>query len=319
MKLAIIEPLNVAEDRLNQLLQPLYDQGHQVDIYSDLSLDPEVLYQRAKDAEIVIIANHPLPGSVIRRLDKTQLINVAFTGLDHVDLEAAKAKGIKVANASGYAGNAVAELAIGLTLALYRQIKQSDLDVRQGPDFPGLIQGQEIAGKTVGIIGTGSLGLKTAKLYQAFGANLIGYSRTEKPEAKDMGLVYRPIEEVMAQSDIISIHLPLTQATKGLINKDLIGKMKPSAILINIARGAILDNQALAQALNEDKIAGAGIDVYDTEPPLAADNPILNAKHTILTPHIGYLTDEAMIKRAKIVIDNALAFIEGREENIVSL
>lgn len=198
-------------------------------------------------------------------------------------------------------------------------MKQGDLDVRKGDDFPGLIQGQEIHGKTVGIIGTGTIGIHTAKLFKAFGAKVLGYNRSEKQEAKDAGVEYVSLDTLIKESDIISIHLPLTEDTKHTIGEKELDNMKESAIIINVARGPIIDNKALANALNEGKIAGAGIDVFDMEPPIPNDYPLLHAKNALLTPHVGYLTDEAMVLRAQIAFDNVMAYINGEDKNIVSI
>lgn len=318
MKISLLEPLRVSKEYIEELAEGIKALGHDFVYYEDKTTDAEELYQRSKDAEVVMIANNPYPKEVIDRLESTKLINVAFTGVDHIDGESAKAKGIKIANASGYSTQAVAELSIGLTLSLYRHIVQGDKDVRLAEDFPGLIQGQEIHGKTVGIIGTGAIGLQTAKLYQAFGAKIIAYNRSEKQEALDMGIEYKSLEDVFKESDIISVHLPMTSDTKHLIGKEELALMKESAILINVARGPIIDNQALADALNQESIAGAGIDVFDMEPPLPADYPLLHSKNTLLAPHVGYLTDEAMVLRAQIAFDNTIAYIKGEDKNIVS-
>src|SRR5699024_11210760 len=187
MLVKLLEPLRVSKELIEELAQPIRDRGHEFVYYEEKTTDADELLERSKDAEIVMIANNPYPAEVIEKLDKLKLINVAFTGVDHVAGEAAKEKGIKIANAAGYSNQSVAEMVIGLTLDLYRQISQGDKDIRK-EDFPGLIQGKEIKGKTVGIIGTGNIGLMTARLFKAFGANLIAYSRSEKEEAKELGM-----------------------------------------------------------------------------------------------------------------------------------
>ena len=136
-------------------------------------------------------------------------------------------------------------------------------------------------------------------------------------EALDMGIEYVSLEELMAQSDIVSLHVPANGETRGLISAERIGKMKPTAILINVARGPVVDNAALAQALNEGRIAGAGIDVFDMEPPIPADYPLLNAKNTLLTPHVAFATDESMLRRAEIVFDNLQAWMSGNQKNVI--
>lgn len=316
MKIALLEPLRVPEARINELAQPLIDAGHEFTYYPDKTTDPNELYERSKDADIVMIANNPYPAEVIERLENTKFINVAFTGFDHVNSKASKDKGIAIANASGYATTAVAELALGLTLDLFRAITKGNDDIRN-TNFPGPFQGREIKGKTVGIVGTGHIGLETAKLFKAFGANLIGYNRSEKQEAKDLGVELVELDELLQRSDIVSVHLPLNDETKHLLNKDKLSLMKDSAVIINVARGPIIDDAALADLLNDGKIAGAGIDVFDGEPPLPADYPLLSAKNAILTPHVGFLSDAAMELRAQIAFENTKAFIDGKPQNIV--
>lgn len=319
MRIHLLEPLQVPKAKIDALAAPIIEAGHEFTYYDEKTTDPKELIARSKGADIVTIANNPYPAEVIEANPQLQLINVAFTGVDHVASEAVKKQNIQVANASGYANTAVSELALGLTLANYRQIPKSDHDIHQADAFVGPFQGREIKNKTVGIIGTGQIGMATAKLFKAFGAKLIGYSRSENPAALHLDLSYHTLDEVMAQSDIVSIHTPLNEQTRGLISKEKIALMKTEAILINTARGPIVDNEALANALNADKIAGAGIDVFDGEPPLAADYPLLHAKHTILTPHIGFLSDEAMEIRAEIAFANITAFIAGHPQNIIEL
>lgn len=318
MKIVLLEPLRVAAESIEIFAKPLVEQGHQFISYAERTVDVAELAKRTDDADIVIVANTPYPKEAFQKAKNLKLINVAFTGTDHVDVAFATENAIKVANASGYATQAVAELSIGLTMAVYRSITQGDKDIRQANDFPGLIQGKEIHGKTVGIVGLGEIGLATAKLFKAFGAKVIAYNRSQQQAALDLGIVYKELDDVLKESDIISIHLPLNDATKYLINAEKLALMKKSAILINVARGPIIDNQALADALNDGLIAGAGIDVFDNEPPLASDYPLLNAKNIVLTPHIGYLTDEAMLLRAQIVFDNVKAFINNQPQNLVN-
>ena len=161
--------------------------------------------------------------------------------------------------------------------------------------------------------------VRTAQLFLAFGAKVIAYSRTVKPEVEAMGVTYVSLEELMERSDIVSLHVPNNDQTKGMISRDLLAKMQPTAILINVARGAIVDNEALAEALNKGIIAGAGIDVFDMEPPIPADYPLLQAKNTVLTPHVAFATDESMLRRAEIVFQNVRAYLAGQPENVCKL
>lgn len=318
MKVALLEPLRVSKEMIEKLAQPIKELGHVFIYYDKKTTDPDVLLERSRDVDVVMIANNPYPKKVVDQLDQTKLINVAFTGVDHVARDAAKEKGIKIANASGYSDQSVAELVIGLTLDLYRSLSQGNQDIRT-PPFKGMIQGNEIRGKTVGIIGTGKIGLKTAELFKAFGAKLVGYSRTEKEEAKKMGLKYLTLDDLLSESDIVSVHLPMNNETENFLSEEKLNSMKSSAILINCARGPIVDNKHVANLLNNDRLAGAGIDVFDMEPPLPEDYPLLHAKNTVLTPHVAYLTDEAMVKRAEIAFSNTVQFLKGNPKNTIKL
>lgn len=316
MLVSLLEPLNVPDSLIEELAKPIKESGHEFVYYNKKTTDPQELAKRSEGADVVMIANNPYPTEVIDQSDQLKLINVAFTGVDHVEIHEAKNQDILINNAAGYANQAVAELSIGLVLDLYRQISQGDKEIRDS-NFPGPFQGSEIKGKTVGIVGTGKIGLMTAKLFQAFGANIIGMNRSHSPEGEAMGIEYVSLDHVLKRADIVSLHVPLTPDTKGMISKEKLALMKPSAILINCARGPIVDNDALADALNAGEIAGAGIDVFDMEPPIPADYKLLHAKNAILTPHVGFLTNEAMELRAKIAFENTMAFLNGKPQNIV--
>lgn len=317
MIIKLLEPLRVPESLIEELSAPLKEAGRDFVYYDEKTTDVDELAKRSEDADIVIIANNPYPKEAFTNAKNLKLINVAFTGVDHVDQEAAKEQDVQIANAAGYSNTAVAELVIGLTLDVYRGISFGNDSIQQGEEVM-LYQGNEIRGKTVGIIGTGSIGLETAKLFKAFGARLIGYNRSKRQEAKELGLEYVSLDELMTQSDIISLHLPLNDETKNTLSREKLEMMKESAVLINAARGPIIDNDALAELLNEGKIAGAGIDVFDMEPPIPADYPLLSAKNALLTPHVAYLTDESMVARAHIAFENVEKFIEGNPQNIVN-
>ena len=316
MLVKLLEPLNVPNTQIDKFAKEIAELGHEFVYYDEKTTDSTELIERSKDADIVMIANNPYPAEAIDANKNLKLINVAFTGIDHVKIDDAKNQEVLIANASGYADQAVAELAIGLTLDLFRAITYGNKTIRQ-ENYPGPFQGREISGKKVGIVGTGNIGLMTAKLFKAFGAELVGYSRSKNPKAQELGIEYLELEELMAESDIVSLHLPLNSSTKGMISKEMIELMREDAILINTARGPIVDNDALAEALNKDLIAGAGVDVFDMEPPIPADYELLKAKNTILTPHVAFLSDEAMKRRAKIAFDNTIAFLKGDAINIV--
>ncbi|MCK8058441.1 MULTISPECIES: NAD(P)-dependent oxidoreductase [unclassified Fusibacter] len=317
MKIKLLEPLGVEQSILDDLFQSLKIQGHEIIHYNQIASDEAEMVSRCSDADILIIGSTPLSDKVILNAKKLKMISVAFTGIDHVGHEHLKEQSILVSNSAGYSNDSVSELVLGLTLNLYRNISAADEVTRNGGTIKGLI-GNEIKGKTVGIIGTGQIGLKTASIFKSLGSTLIAYDPYINEAALQMGVNYMTIDEVMSLSDIITLHLPLIDATKNFINRDKLDKMKPSAILINCARGPIVDNNALAEALNNGKIAGAGIDVYDMEPPIPHEYPLLHAKNTLFTPHVAYATQESMVKRAEIAIQNVIAFLEGKPQNIMT-
>ena len=228
--------------------------------------------------------------------------------MNHIDLAACEERGIKVVNAQGYAKDAVAELTLGLILNVLRNIIPCNTATREGKTRAGLV-GSLLKGKTVGIVGTGEIGIRTAELCQAFGAKTVGYSRTERSEAKAIGLSYVSLDELVSTSDIISLHVPLTPQTTNLINDRVIGLMKPSAIVVNVARGGVVDSLALATALNTGGIAGAAIDVFETEPPLDINHPLLKSKNTIVAPHVAFASKESFVFRLDIVLNNIREYV----------
>lgn len=320
MKISLLEPIGIDKVLMDELSAPLIEKGHEFIFYDNKTTDTEELYNRAKDSDIVMIANNPLPDSVIERCEKIKMLDVAFTGIDHVGQKACKEKGVVICNAAGYSNETVSELAVGMAINLLRKINAGDKAVREGKTLASAgLMGTELGTKTVGIIGTGRIGIMTAKLFKAFGCRVLGYSRTKKEEAVQAGIEYTELDELLKISDIVSLHVPSTAETKGFLSRERISLMKQTAILINCARGAVVDNEALAEALNSDKIAGAAIDVFDMEPPIPADYPLLKAKNTLLTPHVAFASKESMIRRAHIVFDNLYAYLDGKPVNVVDI
>lgn len=314
MKIVLLEPLGISEQRLNELAAPLTAKGHEFVAYDTVETDPETLKARAAGADILMIANHPLPDEVIASVENLQYISVAFVGIDHVGHEACVEKGIHVSNAAAYCRDAVAELALGLALDCLRNISACNAVVRHGGTKAGLV-GHELRGRTVGIVGTGDTGIRVAELYRAFGCRVLGYSRSEREAAKQAGVEYVPFDELLARSDIVSIHTPLTDATRGLIGSEALSKMKPGAILINTSRGAVLDSAAVAAALHDGRLAALGTDVFEGEPPVAEDHPLLTAPHVVATPHVAFATVESIDRRAEITFDNVEKWLQGTLQN----
>lgn len=315
MKISLLEPIGVSEKVINELAAGFIRQGHEFVYYDTKTTDVEELKERSAKSDIIMIANNPYPEEVIKASPDLKMLSVAFTGIDHIGVEACREKGVMICNAAGYSNQTVAELVIGMAIDALRNVVKANESVRSGGTSAG-IGGREICGKTVGIIGLGRIGLMCARLFQAFGAKVIAYSRSQSQEALSLGIEYKPLEEVLAQSDIISLHLPLNPQTKGFLSEDKIKLMKRNAVFINCARGPIVDNEALAKALNEDRLGFACIDVFDMEPPLPADYPLISAKNTLLTPHQAFISEESMLRRAKIVFDNVYAYLDGHPVNV---
>lgn len=314
MKVAILESLGISREELQKRKAPFEERGVEFAEY-DKTEDKDKLIAEAKDADAMIIANMPMPEEVISACDKLRFIDVAFTGVDHVGLAAAKAKNIAVSNASGYSNEAVSELVFGMVISLARNIRQTEERCREGKTKDGLV-GWEIKGKTVGIVGYGRIGRRTAELFHAFNAKLLIYDPIEQKDKPDY-IEQTSLEDLLGRSDVVVLHCPLIDSTRGLINAERLALMKKTAILINVARGPVVVAGDLADALNNDGIAGAGIDVFDGEPPLSLDEPLLNCKNILVTPHIAFASHQSMSLRAEIVFDNLAKWMEGKQQNII--
>lgn len=313
MKIAIIEPLGIDEKAVEKLKQDFLPENIELVYYNSAPQDDDEKIKRSEDADIVMLANMPLRKNVLEKCSKLKMISVAFTGVDHIDMDYCKANDIMVCNCSGYANEAVCELIFGMVVDLYRNIFAADEAVRTGKTKVGLSQ-FELCGKKFGIIGAGAIGLKVANVAKAFGCDVYVYSRT--PKDID-GIKFVSLDDLLSICDVVSVHVPLTKQTKDLINAENITKMKPTSLLINTARGPVVNAKALADALKNNIIAGAGVDVFDNEPPIAMDNPLLNAPNVVLTPHIGFATKEAMEKRAVIAFTNINKYLMGKPQNVM--
>ena len=314
MKISMLEPIAVPQDLLAELARPLEAAGHQVELTTK-ALTAEEKISKAAGADVLIIANSPLEAQFLEHCSGLKMISVAFTGVDHLPKDACIAKGITACNAQGYATIAVRDLVFGMVFSLMRNLLPCDATVRRGGTKDGLV-GNEIAGKTFGIIGYGQIGRAVAQVAQALGCEVLAHTRSWAAGQLDGATKFAALDDVLTQSDIISLHVPLTPQTKGMIGEDELAKMKNSAILINAARGPVVNSAALARALNDGQIAAAGIDVFDIEPPLNPDEPLLAAKNTLLAPHIGFATKESMVKRAKIVFENVEKWLAGKPQNV---
>ncbi len=316
MKIALLEPLGVTPETLHNLLEPLRKRGHDVQSWDSPPKNTEELLERARGAQAVIIANMPFPAEAIRQLPDLKMLSVAFTGVDHVGLDACKEQKIRLCNAAGYATEATAEMALLLMLGSLRLAAACHQAVRSGETRQGLL-GRELTGKTVGILGTGAIGLRLAELLLPFGCTLLGYSRTEHPHALELGITYVPLEKLLRESSLVSLHLPLTEETRGILGERELSLMQPGAVLVNAARGPLVDSSALAKALQEGHLGAAGIDVFETEPPIDPNHPLLGAPRVLLAPHVGFYTQEALASRGKMVVENILAWEDGVPRNVI--
>lgn len=310
MKIVLLESLGVRDELMAEYVKPLTEKGHVFEQYQR-DMDPEKQKERLKDADVLMIANMPLKQEVLEACEQLRFIDVAFTGVDHIPVAYAKEHHIAVSNASGYSNDSVAELILGMAISLLRKVPTVDASTRNGKTI-GTDIGHELKGKTVGIIGTGAIGSRVAELFLCFGCRVLGYDvyPKELPGVENVEL-----EELLNQSDIVTLHCPMIESTRGLINETTISMMKEGAVLLNASRGPVVDLAALSAALKAGKLSGAGVDVYEIEPPLPQDHPILSAPNTILTPHIAYLSAESMEKRAKIVFDSLNAWLRGEQIN----
>lgn len=313
MKIVVVEPLGLEKEKLKGIIEDKLTQDVDIVYYEDRQEDVEELIKRSKDADIVVLSNLPFPKAVLDHCPHLKAIMVAFTGVDHVDMETCRERNITVCNSAGYSTSAVADLVFGMLISLYRNIQACDTRARSAGVKDGLI-GFELEGKKFGVIGTGAIGKRVANIAHAFGCEVYAYSRTAKniPNVTNVSL-----DELLKTCDIISLHVPLTLDTRHLIAEKQLQMMKKDAILINTARGPIVDNEALASALVNKEIAGACIDVLDTEPPYDKELAILQAPNTIILPHIAFASKQAMLKRAHIVAKNLSAYLQNTPENVI--
>lgn len=281
-----------------------------------------LIVERAAEAELVLTNKTPLTKETFAQLPKLKYVGILATGYDVVDIEAPKERNIVVANIPAYGTHSVAQMVFALLLEHCQRVQRHSDAVRAGewtnnPDwcfwnYPLT----ELAGKKFGIIGFGRIGYQTAQIASALGMSIIAYNRHQR----EVDLPYFQwadnLTDLLQEADVISLHCPLTPETEEIINRDNLAIMKGSAIIINTSRGKLINNQDLADALNNEVIAGAGLDVLDIEPPSAL-NPLLSAKNCLITPHISWATKEARGRLLDMAIDNVKAFMAGTTQNII--
>lgn len=288
-------------------------------IYVRCNSEAEIV-ERASDAEIILTNKSVISRRVMEQLPKLRFIAVQATGYNVVDLPAAQERGILVSNVPAYSTNSVAQFVFALILELMNRTGKYAKAVADGawcrcPDFTfSLGQSRELAGMTLGIVGFGAIGSAAAGIAAAFGMKVLAFTRTPKESSQ---ACFVPLETLFAESDIVSLHCPLTEATRELVNAGTLSQMKKTAFLINTARGGLVEEHALTAALNEERIAGAGLDVLSVEPP-PPDNPLLTAKNCIITPHIAWASLEARRRLIAACASNVRAYLSGKPVNLVT-
>jgi D-3-phosphoglycerate dehydrogenase len=291
-----------------------------ISILQDKGFDVAWSIAEPSDAEAIVTVTSPVTAEVLDKHPACKLVAVSFTGFNHVDLEACRKRGIAVVNVPAYSTDSVAELSVGLTLAVYREIPGGERTIRAG-NWVHSKGGMEIRDKVVGIVGLGDIGIRTAELYRAFGPKeLLGWSRREKAafssapiSGKHVGL-----EELFDRSDIVSVHVALNAETKGFIGRSLMERLRPDSVLVNVARGGVMDQKALADLLCQRRFR-AGLDVFEPE-PIPAEDPILKVPEdqAVMTPHVAYKTVEALARRMVITATNIRAYADGKPQNQVA-
>ena len=281
----------------------------------------DLVLSRLKNAEAAILNRVRLGREEFSQLPRLKYVGTLATGYNTIDTETAREFGITVCNVPHYCEKTVAQHALALLLCLCNKVQRSSQLVRQGQWAQAVEESHrsllpvELAGKTLGLVGFGSIGQSMAELGFALGMKVLLYSRTEKPAPS--GCRWVDLSTLFRESDVVSLHCPLTEATRNLVDEKLLSLMKPTAFLINTARGALVDEAALADALNRGTIAGAGIDVFSQEPP-SAEHPLLSAKNCVVTPHVAWASREARARLIQIVADNLQHFVAGNPQNVVN-
>lgn len=283
---------------------------------------PDMVVERAKGANLILTNKVPIGADAIAQLPDLKYIGVLATGFNVVDIDAARKAGITVCNIPAYSTNSVAQLTFALLLAVVNKVEHYANEVSGGKwsacaDFT-FRDGEwtELAGKTFGIVGYGNIGKAVAAIASGFGMKVALYTSKQESELPE-SYVKMDLDELFAKSDVVSLHCPLSNETKNMVNRYRLALMKPSAILLNASRGALVDEGALADALNSGRIAGAGLDVLVGEPP-KNDCPLLTARNCFITPHIAWASTEARERLFDIAIDNVKAFITGSPQNVIS-
>ncbi len=286
---------------------------HEADYHDTLPGSDDNLVERLRNAEIAINIRSScrFTAAVFDACPKLKMVSIWGTGTDNIDLDAAASHGVTITNTPGVAAPSIAEHTLALLMAVARKIPRLDAEVREGKWPRG--QMTMLAGKTVGVIGLGAIGLRFANLARAIGMRVIAWTMNPR----DLGFELVPLETLLAESDVVSVHLRLSDRTKGFLGRAELAKMKPGALLINTARGPIVDEGALMEALRGGQLGGAGLDVFDME-PLPKGPPLTGLDNVVLSPHCAGITPEVLEAGLALALDNVERFLEGRPQHVVT-
>ena len=283
----------------------------------------EQIAERIGDAELVILNKCRMDEGVLARCPNLRWVGIIATGTDNLDLAACRRHGVSVANVPGYSTYSVAQMAFSLLLAVCQCPERQDRALRAGywqlgvPAEYGILPQVELYGRTFGVCGYGSIGRQAARIARAFGMRVLVYTRTVRPEYAADGVTFTDLDALLAGSDVVSLHCPATPATRGMIGTEALAKMKPGAVLLNTARGALVDEGAVAAALASGRLGWYAADAFAAE-PLPADSPLRAAPRTLFTPHVAWATGGALRRLMEITARNLAAFLAGAGENIVN-
>jgi len=313
MKIIFAEPIGIDPVNLDKFRKCCERQGHEVIYYNETEEEALKMEARMLPADILVVEKHPVTACILTKCKNLKMISVAFTGYDHIDIEACNVRNIAVSNAPGYSTYAAAELTIGMMISVLRNFTWGDTQVRMLGSRENFL-GRELFEKTVGIIGMGAIGSRVAELLKAFGCNILAYSRSSKDIE---GVNFVSLATLLKESDIVSVHLPLNDSTRHLFADKELAMMGKESVLINTV-GDVVSSEALAKALKEGTIAAAAVDIYEHEPPLPGDHPLLDAPNLLLLPHIGYATHNSVKRRGEIVCQNILAWLADKPCNRIN-
>ena len=313
MRIVVADPIFLPEE-YSARLSALGD----LDVYDSVPSSSNEFAERVKDAEVVIVGRYGFNADAFHNASKLKMISLWQTGYDNVDLAAAIEHGVIVSNVPNYAFDSVAEFTFALALNLMRKVHAADINLRKGNFDWRSLTGNELMNKTLGVLGTGNTGRRVIQIAHGFKMSVL--STTDHPnseKAKKLGVKFVDLDTLLTESDIVTLHLPLTPETEHMIGASELAKMKPTSILINTARGKIIDETALVEALQAKRIAGAGLDVFEKE-PLPLNSPLMELENVVLTPHIAFLSKESIDECTDICVENVEMFARGKPQNVVN-